>query len=238
MVAAALTGLIGLVTAKLMKDQADNQTLLRARAEINKATSLIESALRNRDHCRNMLNTLTPGSSVPSLAYRNLRTNDLVTLIRAPADYGLFKLEAGDIRLSTSSVGTGMMDVVITYRIKPNYRPLVKKIPVLVTLDGTAVKECGAFLADANKAAEREFCESLGATVATWIGNNCVLQDMTCPLGQVVDRMTSLGGIICVNVEDRLDIPSLFDTTPKNCVGLPNYSLGTSGGRIIINCTN
>jgi Tfp pilus assembly protein FimT len=243
-----LTGIMFFFVAEFSKNQSQNDALIKAKADISKTVGIVEGSIRNRTVCKAMMQGKVPtaaGIDIPTLNYIT-STGASKTVIQQNRDYGTFRIgnpaaaTTNNIVLKTSGVANTILDLVIKFTIKGKQpRVLERKIPFVVSLNAAgAILDCGPLLADSNTAAKKEFCESLPG-VATWDNatSQCNLNNnLRCPTGQVVERMTSLGGLICVPALNRVDPNNLFDTTPLDCTNKPNIRLQSINGKIKAVC--
>lgn len=265
-VAAALLGGVALVTAKLMGDQAASQAQFKARSEMAKTTSVLEAALNNTDTCKRILGNIvyningtalgTAGTDASVLQY-TLPNVPGVKVLLGERDYGDFIIPNGGVVLKNSvydtATGGNMVDLNISFQVKqrgflvrggtPDNPDLIRKsIPIVVQADSLGsgnfrIRECGPVLGDANVDAKRKMCDSLiAANVAQWDGTRCVLLSVKCPFGQIAIKMTSLGGIICKDIKDHVNLNDLFDMNAVDCTGKPKLQIDNVGGKFKINC--
>jgi prepilin-type N-terminal cleavage/methylation domain-containing protein len=241
MIAVALVSGIALVTAKLMDDQAAQQSHIKSMAAITNAVNKIEFHLSNPSHCRQMLQGKSVGSTVAGDL--SITSNSAVVNIIGPGTYPEFIVPAGGVRLENSIYGSTVADLVVDFRITKKFAfaskrgNISRRIPVVVQTNAGVITECGPILADANETAERQMCESLRGTTdpdpfkgaVRWDTSltppKCVLNSVKCPYGQVATRLTSLGGIICQNIQTQVNLEEMFDTTGVNCSGVSPLNL-------------
>jgi len=237
LLAVLLTGVLGFFVADFMKSQSQGEALIRAKADISKTIGMVETALRNKSVCKAIFAGKTPpatGVSNVSLSYTT-PSGATKVLLADNRDYGIWKTDT--IHFGRSGISPNILDITVRYIIKASNQRGDRKIPIVVSTNTAgAIQDCGPLLADSNTAAKKEFCESLPG-VATWNGTDCVLNNnLRCPNGQVVERMTSLGGLICVPALNRVDPNNLFETTPLDCTNKPNIRLESTNGKIKAVC--
>ena len=266
MIGAALMGGVALITAKLMGDQAASQAQFKARSEMAKMTSALEAALNNTDTCKRVLGGVTyaltgtsmgtAGTDAAVLQY-TLPDRPAVKVLLGENDYGDFIVPNAGIVIKNSvydtPAGGSMIDLNLSFMVKqrgflvrgsnPDAPDLIRKsIPIVVQTDNLGggnfrIRECGPVLGDANVDAKRKMCDSLiAANVAIWNGTRCELISVKCPFGQIAIKMTSLGGIICADIKDQVNLQDLFDMSGVDCAGKPNLRIDNVGGKFKINC--
>ncbi|MES2525826.1 MAG: hypothetical protein V4598_02015 [Bdellovibrionota bacterium] len=236
MVAMGLLGGVSLVGMKLMQESASNDTYLRFKGEVAKATALVQSNLSDKNGCRSMLVGKDRGTSISQLTMSNKEGSATVVLLEQGKEYDGFQIPAGGIRIETSrldSASSRVTDVVITFQIRGRSfakrvagqnEQIVKRIPVKTELEVSPpsafpdrIRSCGAVLADANIEAKKQLCDSLTAGAAIWTGTECRLKKVSCPFGQVPYQLTSMGYVKCIPVDQKLDPTQLFDFAPDGC---------------------
>lgn len=256
LVAMSLLGGIALVTAKLMDDQAASQNHLKAMAAISGAINKVEQHLNNPAHCRTMLG----GKTVPSTISSNLLIyKDPVTPVSiiGPGNYQMFAIPANGMRLENSIYGSTVTDLVLDFQVTKKSAfaskrdKITRRIPVVVQMNAGAIQECGPILSDSNASAEKQMCDTLrGTTDANLTGKGavywdtsvtparCRLNSVKCPFGKVATRLTSLGGIICEDIQTQVNLEELFDTTGVNCSGVSplNIRIIEVGGKFKVTC--
>jgi prepilin-type N-terminal cleavage/methylation domain-containing protein len=235
MVALALAGGIGLMTMKIMSEQKANEALLKTRAEISKAVSIIKANLNVPEKCTSILVGRARGVNLASndaLRARITRTNELLTLIQPNTNYpGNFR--TGNIRVVDSKLGTpNSADLLIEFRVKKlgtnlwgsvsqqnaatdRHNVIEERIPLVVTwntaVTPNVITSCGPIISDRNTTAMEKFCLSLGGA-ATWEASSqrCRPTQLSCPFGRVPSRVSD-GTPTCKLLNQDLD--KLFDTT-------------------------
>lgn len=256
LVAMSLLGGIALVTAKLMDDQAASQNHLKAMAAISGAINKVEQHLNNPAHCKWMLG----GKTVPSTIASNLIIyKDAATTVNiiGPGNYQMFSVPANGMRLENSIYGATVADLVLDFQVTnktafANKRDkITRRIPVVVQMNAGAIQECGPILSDANTSAEKQMCDTLRGTsdpdltgkgAVYWDAAStpprCRLNSVKCPYGKVATRLTSLGGIICEDIQTQVNLEELFDTTGVNCSGVSplNIRIIQVGGKFKVTC--
>lgn len=250
LIGAALLGGVALVTAKLMSDQATQQAYITTQAEMGKTVSEIESYLNNPTLCKQMLGgkIVAPvgsaGVPVSTLKINTVMGGSQSKTVIAEGNYPRFIIETNAMVLKQSPNASTIANLEITFLMKTRsaqFRSvlegaehkvrIMKSIPVVVQLNGAnAIDECGPVLSDVNSTAQEKMCASLGATVASWDTTNrrCVLRSVKCDYGYVAIKMTSLGGIICVPVRDRLNLGDYFEFGAQTCPVGSTISLETA----------
>lgn len=233
----ALVGGISLITMKVFEEQASNEAYLKASAEIQKAVNLLKTNLSNTENCRFMLSGKTIGVDITNPLQIRFRDHAagvwaLKEIIRANQAYPGFRVDR--IRLMTPVTGTpNSIDLVIDFRIKsksiklwswwgwdlsPGSKDKLSqtRIPIIASLLGSTVRDCGPVVSSANEDAREKFCLSLGA-IAIWTGTRCQLVTHQCAPGMIPERMEENGSIItatgCVSLLNKMDLNHLIDTS-------------------------
>ena len=251
MIAAALMGAVALITAKLMGDQTSHQAYLKSKAEIASMTTVIENFLNHPERCSVSLKNKivgvgapveigTSGSAETLLGYTLSNGAQVETLVEK--DYGIFSIEDGGATLQKSIYGASISDLVITFTMKGKFllnsgrTQIQKRFPIVTQLDAAnKIISCGPMLGDVVATGQEKLCEALGGA-AVWDGTRCVLNDVKCPYGTVATKMTSLGGIICTPLVNQVKLDEIFDLTTKDCTGLANIQINSSGNKIKVDC--
>lgn len=238
LVAAALLGGVALITAKLMGDQAAQQAYVIAQSEVAKSVSEVENYLNNPVTCRDFLKGKNIGTDVSPFVLTLPTPPGGTRTILQPGNYNQYTIEPGGITLQTSTVGRSVADVTIVFRLNnksikqrrdaDGYVRIVKRIPVIVQLPstgGTLVDDCGPVLDEnLDDVAKRKMCDAIiagepaGQALVEWDAGSGVGQgtcrlrrNARCPFGQVATKVTSLGGIICTNIQDQIRPSEYFD---------------------------
>lgn len=164
MIALSIMSGIGLVTAKLMGDQATHQNQIKMSAEVNTFVSTLQNYLSDSTQCKNMFKDkmLTPGSDF-TLGSAGTLDSSLLTFgsktILAEKDYGMFSLDDQSVKLKESNygsnqtitpntdgsvkAGTGVYDLNITFtpKVKSSLftsNPTISKsIPIVLSFTTT-----------------------------------------------------------------------------------------------------
>jgi prepilin-type N-terminal cleavage/methylation domain-containing protein len=248
LIAAALMGGVALITAKLLGDQTNSQAYLKDKAEISSTVTKIEGFLNNPEQCTSMLQGKTVSAAGTSVGAGGLDlttpSGAVINVIRE-AKYQAFDILAGDIKLQNSVYGPSVSDVVINFTMKGKlftYGPsgtkkvITKRIPVVTQLDGSfIVVACGPVLGDSEAVGQEKMCNALG-NAAQWDGTKCVLNNVNCPYGKVATKMTSLGGIVCTDIKDQINLGDIFDLNGLDCTGKPNVQIITVGNKLKVSC--
>lgn len=250
-VALGLMGGISLVTMKLMEEQSGNQALITANSQVQNTVSVIQGALRNPDTCRKMLGNVAKGTSFSTLEYGIPdRTNPAIEIRKKLLDtnvkYDKFRIESikfQDSTTGTPSATTAELEIIFRINKKSmsmwapdqdtNDTSIKKRLPLVVKMDGAnKLSDCGPATSDTNSSAREKFCKSMGGA-AVWNGATCKLSNtMSCPYGQIPQKLTSLGKAICVPIP----INQVFDDTP--CTNNSNsFTIETTpDGRLKVKC--
>lgn len=136
-VALGLLGGISLITMKLVQESGNNENILKARAEIQKATVLIKNSLADPDSCRKMLKqnvvlnaglsdiikpsevpaTNFDGTANPNGLYQALRDGSYKRLLVANTRYNGFR--TGAVRISKTTNGApNVADLILEFRVE------------------------------------------------------------------------------------------------------------------------
>lgn len=261
MIAAALLGGVALVTAKLMSDQASNQAYIKNVAELNAIVTKIEGHINNPVHCRDFFQGRFAGSDPAPGAPKAMGSPGTIdnilriftnvpapinALSEGPVPNTSYTIPDNGVGLQVSYYGDSIADLVITFEhnapgfLSRHRSTVVKRIPFVVQFDsGMRIKDCGPVLGEANSMGKKKLCDSLGPGTATWDESTrtCMINQQQCPHGQVVTKMTSLGGIICEDLAGQVNLNEIFETTPKSCIGKPNLSIiKNAAGKFEVNC--
>lgn len=274
MIALAIMSGIGLVTAKLMGDQAARQNQIKMSAEVNTFTATLQNFLSDSSQCKLMFKNkvLTPGSDF-TLGTPGTLDNSLLVFgpsgktILAEKDYGMFSLADQSVKLKESTYGgnqaitanpdgsikaaTGVYDLNITFTPKvksslfTSNPSITKSIPIVLSFTTTGgtnprtITGCGPVIQDSNVTAKKTLCDSLGG-YAQWdsAAGECKLQEIKCPYGQAMIKMTSLGSKICAPIANQVDLSSIFNMSPVSCSGTGNISISISqnNGKFSLSC--
>jgi type II secretory pathway pseudopilin PulG len=113
-----------------------------------------------------------------------------------------------------------------------------QSIPISGTVGANSVKlsDCGLTVSEANTIAKEKFCKSLG-NAATWDPSTkkCTFSaNMTCPEGEVMVKMNSLGGIVCEPIKDAIKLEDLFSTS--SCLSTGKFRIVEENGKLRIDC--
>lgn len=255
MVGVGLLGGVSLVTMKLMQNQAQNESNLKYSAAVNRAALLVQTMMNNNQRCNEMMvgRTRNTGSA---FSLQVAMTGGGTQVMLAPdTEYSEgFYIPADGIQLVTSSMGTGVTDLVLTFKTRSlamakrqtviktstNASTITKRIPFVTELTGDVIKSCGPVLSDSDVTAKKMMCDSLGAGAATWDNTTktCLLREMKCPAGMVPYQITSLGGMKCQNVTDPSVRDQFFDYSASTCSPGQGVTLGAGAdGKIKATCT-
>ncbi len=277
-VALGLMGGISLVTMKLVQDQAGNEVMLRARADVDKTYSIVKTALSDPENCRNVFNqfsipavTGTPVAMTRiEIPKKDVNMHGLLStgaekfLLLQVGQYDNFRVAGISFRHQSDEGQRGTLDAVnnqsmvykisniavtLDFRIKtPGTKgkevTVLKSIPLRVSRRtdvwmgalADRIQDCEMTSDTEDANAKRKFCTSLGSAVnVDPITGGCTIKNtMQCPYGQVVLRMTSLGGVICAPFEQVVDPSQLFDVS--TCTNTGRYTIIEVGGKLRIQC--
>lgn len=190
LVAVGLMGGISLVSMKLMDQQAGNEKVLKANAEVNKAVALVQAALSGDASCKSLLGGKTPGTTLSVLEINTTRSTDGAAvrdqILKENTNYGAFFVPTGGIRfLPNGGVVAGNTKALleITFWVRKNQvkanmnteigtqndNKIIKTLPIEFKAATTAapgypvgsVVSCGPVLSESNLLAKRKFCASL-----------------------------------------------------------------------------
>jgi prepilin-type N-terminal cleavage/methylation domain-containing protein len=253
LIASALMGGVGLIAAKLMSDQSNNQAYLKNSADVAQVILKIESLMSNPLNCKQMLGGKTIGTLVPD-APANLGTNGVLETILAittptgavvnilgEAEYDSYSIPDNGFKLQRSRYGGSITDLIITFDMKSSSiisrheDRMIKRIPFVSQDNAGVITNCGPVLNDAESVGQKKMCDSLGGA-ATWNGTKCVINERKCLYGQVVTRMNSLGDVVCEDLASQVNLNELFDVNPVNCIGKPNIQIVNNGGKFKVIC--
>ncbi len=266
MVAMGLLGGVSLVGMKLAQESTSNESYLRFKSEVAKASAIVQTYLSDPNTCRTLLvgEARLDNPTIPTatgylngdgrIVIMNKAGTANIVLLEDDTVYDGFRIPQGGILLAKSkfetTTTTKVTDLVIVFEVKSrniamrggaNAYPerIIKRIPIRTehNTDGT-IKACGNVIdVDSNLEAKKSLCDNLGAAAATWDGTECRIKEAKCPLGEVPREMTSLGHFNCVPVEDKIDPSIIFDTAPATCTGSKDIQLVTGAdGKIKITC--
>jgi prepilin-type N-terminal cleavage/methylation domain-containing protein len=234
-VTVGILGGVSLVTMRLFEDQTNNEALIRSKGEIQKMIGVVRTTLRSGNNCRYNFNTYSMGQlyanmrnggvPVPNLkrVYQQTPTTlGLTTFLHANKDYNEFSTDRFSINYPVGSTGGVILDLRFKYKKKStdgkvsgNWAYVTEKIPFSVTTDASGrISDCGEVISAANATAQQKFCLSLGSA-AVWNSSTqkCTFAQMTCPFGQVVVGLNTLGGVQCGAIKDHIKLDSLFDVS-------------------------
>lgn len=256
MVSVALLSGVSLITMKLMGDQSNNQAFLKTSAGISGVISQVESYVTKPETCTLMFQNLvvpTTGSTVLGVndatnldasVLKYMRPSDgMMVNVLGEQKYGDFSIPNNGIRLEPSAFGRTVAELVITFQIDNKSflargkNDITKRMQFVVQLNAASqIVKCGPVLTDSEDPGKKKMCDSLGGT-ATWNGTRCVLRHVACPYGQVATRITSLGGVVCENIRDKINLNEIFDLTPSTCSGVnPRMQVVNEAGKFRIIC--
>lgn len=262
-IALGLVGGISLVTMKLVQDQSQNQTYLKARGDISKTVSVIQNAINDSEACKDLLAGKTPATGATGGSFAKLsrvRSGKEQIFLATPKatfnDYTSFYLNNGDIRLQERTGEPNMVDLHIRFRYKQRDASkwgaggqasssdaiLDHRIPVYVTRSTPTgpIVTCKPLVTDANDDAREKFCNSLGGA-GRWINTSgtgeCLLnhQNMKCGWGTVPGNLSSLGGVDCIPVEQKLDLNQIFDETECQ-ITANGFKIEQVSGKLRVRC--
>lgn len=156
---------------------------------------------------------------------------------------------AGDDTIATKTTSqpqTGKL--IINFEIKnkslavwskANTNQLItQSLPISGTIapNSLVLSDCGIAVSEMNITAKQKFCLSLG-NAAVWdsINNKCNFSSiMTCPEGEVMVKMNSLGGVVCEPIKDAIKLDDLFDTT--SCQSTGKIRIIEKNGKLRVDC--
>lgn len=236
LIALGLLGGISLVTMKLMDDQSTNQTYLKAKTEIEKTTSLVSAYLGDKNRCHAFVKGRRFDEAIEKISAKDSTQERVILKAGVGVDYGEFFMDEGSIRLvdlgATSAI-KNQAKLVMRFRLKntsflkassANDPRLIvtKEIPIPIirsSADVNVIESCGQKVGDAETNAREVFCSSLGEAF-TWnkTTSECVAIEKNCPKGQVMTRVTSLGGYICDDATNQIVLEEIFElNSDHNC---------------------
>jgi prepilin-type N-terminal cleavage/methylation domain-containing protein len=236
MVAMGLLGGVSLVGMQLFQETASNDSYLRFKSEVAKATAIIQTHLSDQNSCKTMIVGKVRQAYGAGLGFTPLtmveRRGGTIILLKE-GEYDGFTIPSGGIKLETSKMESGtntVTDLVLTFQIRGrsfkerkagDMDTIVKRIPVRTEMNGSTIRSCGPVVADTNADAKKQLCDSLGIKVAKWITSTgeCQLINFKCDYGQVPSQLTSLGQFECVPVQEGLDPNTFFDFSSDTCSG-------------------
>jgi hypothetical protein len=250
-IALGLMGGISLVTMKLIDEQKSNEAYLRGRTEISKAVSVLKNALNDTENCRKMLagvdlDTASTSLSSLEIPIKSSPTN-FMRILEANKTYNGFRTTTITVSAPAGSP-PNTARVELNFRIKSRNmklwgdandsddRIITERIPLIITKNAAnVITDCGPVVSEANLTAKQKFCQSLGGA-AQWdsVNSKCVFRDMTCGYGKVPTRLTSLGGVICEDIKNKIDLNQLFDST--QCTTTGKFRIIEVGGKLKIDC--
>jgi len=122
--------------------------------------------------------------------------------------------------------------------VSGNWSSLTESLFYTVTLNNDGkITDSGEVGSAANATAKEKFCKSLGSA-ASWnpVLGKCIFSQMTCPFGQVVMKLSTLGGVQCGWIKDYIKLDSLFDVS--SCINLSGrYRIIDNGfGKLKVDC--
>jgi archaellin len=147
---------------------------------------------------------------------------------------------------STSQPQTGKL--IIKFEIKNRNLALWSKansnqvithsLPISGTVGANSVNlsDCGISESEMNITAKQKFCLSLGSA-AVWdaVNKKCNFSSsMTCPEGEVMVKMNSLGGVVCEPIKDAIKLDDLFDTS--GCQSTGKFRIIEENGKLKVDC--
>lgn len=251
-VALGLVGGISVVTMKLIDEQRSNETYLRGNTEIQKAISTLKTALNDPENCKSLVGgrALTPaGVDVGSMTIPlKSSPGQFKEILKSNTKY--YGFETSSIILREGAIPNTSANLELTFKIKSRNmklwgavdeakasdRTVKQTIPLLVTKLGANVSECGPVVSDANATAKEKFCLSLGAATS-WdsLAKKCTYNDMRCPYGTTLVKLTSFGGKVCDPIKDHIKLDTLFDEAP--CTNAGKFRIINNGsGKLKIDC--
>jgi prepilin-type N-terminal cleavage/methylation domain-containing protein len=232
MISLGLLGGISLVTMKLVEEQQKNQALIKARAEVGKVISLLKNTINEGENCRSMLAGRTlnsSGVSVPSLQIPlKGAPGSFKQILAASTTYPGFRTDT-IVLIEPSGAAPGTAELRIRFKLKnremkkwswnlattsPGDTFFQEEIPLLVSRNGAnQITDCGSVVSAVNVTAREKFCRSLG-TAAIWnsVTQTCAFNDLRCPYGTVLTRLTNMGTLQCDPIKNKIDLNVLFDT--------------------------
>ncbi len=251
MVAVGLLGGVSLVTMKVIQSQAQNQSNLKMTDAVNKASLIVQTMMSNNQRCNEMMVGKTRNNGTNYTLQIASTGGNQVFL--APLTTYAEGFRTGSITLVTSSLGTGVTDLVMEFftRAKAvenrvndsdsaqySYK-ITKRVSFVSELSGNVIKSCGSVLSDSDLTAKKMMCDSLGAAAATWTSGTCVLRDMKCTVpGEVPFQFNSLGDFECMPITNSSIRNQIFNYDVSTCSPGQGVTLGPdAGGKIKAICT-
>lgn len=244
-----LMGGISLVTMKLVDEQKSNEAFLKARTEIAKVTSVVKTTLNDPENCRSILSGRTLSATPATITSMQIpiksTPGSFRQILQANTSYPGFR--TGTISVSRpagSPPKTGVVAIQFIVKSKNmklwgatgTTRTITEKIPLEVTVNATnVITDCGSIVSEANLTAKRKFCDSL-AGAAQWNAttNQCEYRDLRCPYGKVLVRLNSLGGPVCDDIKNKMDLNLMFD--PMRCTNTGYYRIIEENGKLRVQC--
>lgn len=269
MVGMGLLGGVSIVTMKVMQDQAGNEAYLKQTAAVNRATLQVQNVVGNAARCNQMLVGKTrEGAVYPNINFTTATTlpggrleitQDGRTQILLDDDLPYadgFYIPPNGIRLTRSALGDTVSEIVIRFHIRnrvgskntaslrdnTNPNVIIKRIPFMVEMAGDTIRSCGPIISDADVAAKKTMCDSLGSA-ASWNGTSCDLSPMVCPNpGEIPIEVASLGRVNCMPAT-QANMNEIFDFSSSSCAPgqsvtlAPSAMTSGSGTKIRAVCT-
>lgn len=257
MVTVGILGGVSLVTMRLFEDQTNNEALIRSKGEIQKMIGTVRTTLKSSINCRYNFNTYNRSDLYRAQRSGGLPVQDLkmvyqktpTTLgqnifLSANKDYNEFSTDRFSLNYSPASTGF-FLELRFKYKKKStagkvsgNWAYVTEKMSFRFTTDSSGkISDCGEVISAANATAQQKFCLSLGSA-AVWNSSTqkCTFAQMTCPLGQVVVGLNTLGGVQCGAIKDHIKLDSLFDVS--TCLNVSGkYRIIDNGlGKLKVDC--
>jgi prepilin-type N-terminal cleavage/methylation domain-containing protein len=265
MMGVAILGGLSLVTMKLVSEQESNRTYMSGRSEISKAKSLLSLSLSDPENCRSILAGKKYPSENPAPAALEYLTSltipikarpgEYKEILKSSTNYGSFRTREIYIDRPTG-LAPDVIQLVVRFLIKsrkielwgssnpneidPDDRVIEEKLMINITKNASnIITDCGSVVSATNIATKQQFCESLG-NAASWNAatGKCTFNNMTCPYGQVIVKVSDLGNIICKDINQQIDLNDLVDTTSCTVGTTKQFSIvSTSSGKLKVDCT-
>lgn len=262
LVSAAILGGTTLLTMKLVEDQETNRVQLERTAAVRKTMALVRSTIAN--HCRYNLAGKNFGSvELDQIAQPFRDTGAEKVIISRATNYDQFAVRKIALQESNTAnrLPPGTAEIYVEYVTGKHNKDswgIIKKlgwtneedeirrsegrfylqqIPIRVSVNSAGeITDCGTLVSETNLAAKEKFCRSLG-TMAGWADSGaCALPNTNqCPSGQVINKITNLGTLECVDLKDKLDLTKLVNT--EECTYNGSLAIVSDGaGKLKLSC--
>ncbi len=246
------------MTMRLFEDQTNNEALIRSKGEIQKMIGTVRATLKSGSNCRYNFNTYKlsdlyanwrngglPVQELKMVYQKTPTTLGQNILLSANKDYNEFSTDGFSVNYPGPGGYAFGLHLRFKYKKKStagkvsgNWAYVTEKIYFNATTDSSGrISDCGEVISAANATAQQKFCLSLGSA-AVWNSSTqkCTFAQMTCPLGQVVVGLNTLGGVQCGAIKDHIKLDSLFDVS--TCLNVSGkYRIIDNGlGKLKVDC--